>query len=471
MGYVSLPSPSIDPMPVVNTQSAVELGLQFHGIMMEKIAAGGPPNLTSRHQPHNNKPPSQDALRQSIINLIQITDAIMCVSPKQHHKEFYHSKSIAIMTGQPSNGGCYGAGALTGQSLLHVLSCLGLIPIDLAYWGEIAVNPSFLESLGITKENGKADQFLTTLASHLEISLADAEHVSCKYGRKQRGTDGKYRDVIFHGQSVYCIGGDGKLHVYDGKKASSIDCPANNFPGNTDLIVAPTEFWWTPTTRRVRGRNRLPKKATRKEMMDPTQEEVHLSLPTTNKLFLGYTKTIIKISINDMLGHALADKPLPWKSLLAHYKRYNTDSGTVRNWQFAYKTRTGAIVTPVLERRIYQCPIECKIDGVLRYVAETNCAVLSKWVFCLVESKKVKKQIDDSNKDSEDYVCGMKRKKKGKQEIWPGYHVLHFAKWNDRRPARPIAIAYYLSCNRLLFACLNERYYTEKKDYYILHRV
>ena len=135
--------------------SAVDLGLQFHDkmtqkIARQKIAVGAYKELTSRHQPHNNTPPSKESLVLSIVNLIRLTDAIMSVSEPHRHKEFYHSKSIAILTGQPNKGGCHGAGVLTSQSLLHVLSCLGLIPLDLAYWGEIAINPGFLSSNGIT---------------------------------------------------------------------------------------------------------------------------------------------------------------------------------------------------------------------------------------------------------------------------------------------------------------------------------
>ena len=146
-------------------------------------ASGQFKKVPRRHQPHNGSLVGISAIRQSIVNLIKLTDAIEKVPTAHQAKEFYHSKAVAILSGNTEKGGCHGAGGLTAQSLMHVLSCLGLVPFGLSYWGEVAITPSYLASRQITMENGKANQFLATLSSHLKLSMADSEHIICKYGR------------------------------------------------------------------------------------------------------------------------------------------------------------------------------------------------------------------------------------------------------------------------------------------------
>ena len=213
----------------IGRMQAVDLGFYFQQEIMKAIASGTQTKLPRRHQPHYNNAPSEEIVKLSIFNIIKLANAMMSVSEEHRHKEYYHSKGLAILIQSTEKGGCHGAGPLMGQSLLHVLSILGLIPMELSYWGEIAILPSNLLDIGIN--GAKADQFLSTLSAHLQISLADAEHIVCKYGRACAGSDDKFQDTVMLGQCVYSVTSKGILTVYDGSRSKTISPPCQHLLG------------------------------------------------------------------------------------------------------------------------------------------------------------------------------------------------------------------------------------------------
>ena len=101
-----------------------------------------------RHQPHNGRRPPDIKIQQSIINLIQLSEQLYNLDKSECWKQYYHSKSIAILMKSPDNGGCYACGGLSSQTLLYTFACTGLIPISLTHWGELAATDTaiFLET-------------------------------------------------------------------------------------------------------------------------------------------------------------------------------------------------------------------------------------------------------------------------------------------------------------------------------------
>ena len=454
----------------VKVQSPVDLGVQFWQKMREKALDQRFKNLPSRHQPHSGALPCIEAIRQSVVNLIKLTDAIAAVPEAHREKEFYHSKSVSILSGSTERGGCYGAGMLTGQSLMHVLACLGLIPFGLAYWGEVAVTPDFLEQRGITKENTKADQFLATLSANLEVSFADAEHIICKYGRHLSKSSDRFRDAIYDGQRVFSIS-DGHLVVHDGVTEKRMKAPGPGWPTFVEVPFVDPDYWLMRTKTRVRGHQRIPKSLKQKMVELPTIEQLDDALPGWAEVHFTSNRYPLHVSVNNLLGHATDGTPLPWKNLTPRYKPIVTDNVLKVNWQFAYKTRAGSKRCPPLGNNLYQCQIECKLDGVIRFVALSKPEVLSKCVFRLIESKQGMAQRDERlMKGEDDYECGTKRRRSGSIKQTLGYYILHHVERGSTQPPRKIAIVLSLDPDHALVVCLNDNYYTNNKDSFLLRR-
>ena len=154
-------------------------------------------------------------------------------------------------------GGCHAAGPLTSQGLLHVMASLGLIPIELAQWGEVALDQPHLVDHKITLENGRADQFLASLALSLEVPLSQAEQINCKYARHYRKGENKCWDAIYGGQLVHAIENSTSLFRIDRKTRTEIDVPATSWPDNRCYRDVDDYFWFVPTYKRVRGANRV----------------------------------------------------------------------------------------------------------------------------------------------------------------------------------------------------------------------
>ena len=266
----------------IGRMQAVDLGFYFQQKVMQAIASGDAIRLPRRHQPHYNKPPSDENVKVSIVNLIKLANAMMNVSEEHRHKEYYHSKGLAIVIQSTDKGGCHGAGPLTGQSLLHVLSILGLIPVQLSYWGEIAILPAFLKDSGIT--GAKADQFLSTLSAHLDVSLADAEHIVCKYGRTYAGSQEKFQDTVMLGQGVYSVMSNGLLTVYDGSRSRTIFPPCQHLVALDESTRVNPDFWMVSTKGRVKGGNRLPRRKKTTTTVDPDFDEINRTLPIPREL-------------------------------------------------------------------------------------------------------------------------------------------------------------------------------------------
>ncbi len=96
------------------------------------------------------------------------------------------TSDVSILMEKVDKGGCFAAGPLTSQGLLHTMAALGLIPIKFANCGEVVKVPDFLSDIG---KNNHCQRYLQSLALTLNISLAEAEQVTCKFRRSLSGSE------------------------------------------------------------------------------------------------------------------------------------------------------------------------------------------------------------------------------------------------------------------------------------------
>jgi hypothetical protein len=200
-------------------------------------------------------------------------------------KQFYHSKAIAILMKSPQEGGCHACGGLAAQTLLYSLSCLGLIPISVCRWGELAGTETagYLEDCyQLSYSEGRAEQFLSCcVAASGGLTEAEKEIRICKWTRYKRQQqrdvdsshdynnpskvafrDATFRNAIFLGQKLYQPV-NGKLLVVSKSQKRLMEPPANAWPNPSSRQKSTQTVFWDQhtqsTKKRVLGRNRLAK--------------------------------------------------------------------------------------------------------------------------------------------------------------------------------------------------------------------
>jgi hypothetical protein len=187
--------------------SPAELGLWFHSQIQKLILENKETNthmvLPRRHPPHKGRVTDDHNIELSIKNLIELCDQFCFLDKSEAKKQFYHSKAIAILMKSPDDSGCHACGGLTSQTLLYSLSCLGLIPISVCRWSELAGTEiaGFLEDqYPLSYLEGRADHFLQWCV-HASGGLTEAQVKNriCKWTRykKQQLCDSETKKVAF----------------------------------------------------------------------------------------------------------------------------------------------------------------------------------------------------------------------------------------------------------------------------------
>lgn len=453
-------------MVLIGRMSPISLGTQFHSKIWQKVESKDYQLLPQRHQPHNNRRPDDEVVEQSIHSLILLCDAFWTVDISDRSKEFYHSKAMAILVKGHKQGGCYAAGYLTSQGLLHCLAILGLIPVGLARWGEIASNPSYLEDRGILIKNGKADMFLQTLSFYLKITPCEAEQIICKFGRKSTLSEKRYEDAIYPGQKVYSLEDDEFVRVFDGMTETKIPLPATIWPDTRASRRVDDKFWFRRTSKKVRGGSRVNNRK-RQRRDDPTENEIEGYLPTNLELFETVDEIKLTLSLNSLLGAAIGGNPLKWDNIFATWRKKGTNSPL--NYHFSFRDHNNVLVTPDPPSCSFQCEIDCKIDGILRYAATINRPVLSRAVFRLIESPAGRAQYQSRVPDDDHYTIAISKK-----DIHRGYYALYHKeeskKARSKGRQRKIAVVTFLRRDTLLLAICNNNYSLEQPDGFLLHR-
>jgi hypothetical protein len=215
--------------------------------------------------------------------------------------------------------------------LLYSLSCLGLIPIAVARWGELAGTETagYLEDhYQLSYSEGRAEQFLLCcVAASGGLSEAQTENRICKWTcyKKQKQQDldsgdtanhhrAAFRDAIFPNQNLY--------HPVDGKLCNIlrtgkriVNPPADEWQ-NPRINKRPTQtvFWdqhTRATNKHVLGRNCL-SKAKSEKIVILSLNKVLKFFPSPLEIVLQEYNVPLELSISNLRAAAIGEPdPVP----------------------------------------------------------------------------------------------------------------------------------------------------------------
>ena len=452
-------------------KSPIELGVWFHENIWNRIkkkkGAKEKNALPRRHQPHNNKKPTDEKIRLSINNLIRLTDQFCFLDLNESKKQFHHSKAIAILMRTPETGGCHGCGGLTSQTLLYTLSSVGLIPIHVSSWGELAGTETskFLEChFGLSYSEGRVEQFLNCcVASSPGYTKEQIENRICKWTRSiredvKKSTNGnnvmpqiKFRDAIWPGQAIYQPQKDDMLTVVTKKGRMDIHPPARDWPhhrGKRDIVDA--DFWDQPTRssgKRVLGGNRRSKKTKKSKEFTITRDKLLFLLPDQLELvFQSFCKPLY-LSIPNLLQE-LVGESTPLSNAITRVERKRRGG-----FRFLVVKIDGERCYSPSTNLRYLCAWHCKIYETIRLAIKTNPVVLSRFIFKLIDSVNARKQLE-SQPDSS----------------YGEYLLIHC---NDRRiesKRHVLAVVRLISSVVAVLAVVNDNYRTDDMEFVVLKR-
>jgi hypothetical protein len=448
-------------------KSPTELGLWYHSMIWQRIkerqSACKDTVLPRRHQPHNGSKTTDLKISMSIVNLILLTDQLCFLDGDESKKQFYHSKAVAILMKSPEGGGCHACGGLTSQTLLYTLSCVGLVPICVSTWGELAntETAAFLEdAYNLSYSEGRSDQFLSCcVACSPEHNHEQVENRICKWVRWSKkkgstsnttgvtnldGTKSQFRDGIWPGQSIYQPV-SGKLKVVTRKGSTTINPPATNWPhprGKRPLLDG---SYWDQSTRstkkKVLGGNRRTKRCRLGSSKTLSVSQVTNIMPDPLEiLFQAYCKPLY-LSINNLLGSVLGEtNAVPNRRIVATRKK-----GGV--FQFQLHTTSGEIISATDPKK-YTYATQCKVNGALLLAMRQNPEEMSRYLSRLIASKEGNTQI----KSRESH-----------------YYLIHNNNGRTKSKRSVVGIVRPIAHNRFVFVLMDDDYRTESMEFYFFN--
>ena len=381
-------------------------------------------------------------------------------------KQYYHSKSIAILMKSPENGGCHACGGLTSQTLLYCLGCLGLIPTSALRWGELAGTETafFLEEFfGLSYSSGRAEQFLSSCVYAIPGCTEEKiENRICKWTRsikKQKRDEERnskltkkdssvpFRDAIWPNQNLYHPV-EGMLSLFSAKFSRTIRPPAYDWPHvRGKRAPGETVFWdqkTQSTKKRVLGNNHR-KKSRSEKIVVLTWKQMQL-LPSKLEVILQFGSHPLYLSINNLLGFVLEEKgPVPNKRLIAC--RLSNRPG----YRFALNSSTNDTIHLKGKNLGYSYAKLCISEGGLRFALNTSLQLSSQFIINLLHSHHARRQLRNRNGNptGEYFILyDNNARKKGKRMV--------------------LAIAIQISRLRFVLCLFNDRYQSASMDYFYL---
>jgi hypothetical protein len=465
----------------LSDMSPVEIGLWFHSAIWDVIDLKKKESekkaVPRRHQPHNGIRTKDINISMSIMNLIRMTEQFGFLDGAEVKKQFPHSKAIAILMMPARGGGCHACGGLTSQTLLYTLACVGLIPICVTKWGELAgtETAAFLErEYNLTFNDGRSEQFLSCcVASSPQSTPEQIENKICKWIRSKKQDNrlvvkkqsskkkldhidamiSPFRDGIWSGQSIYQPSGE-YLNVWDGLSHRKIKPPAYDWPHARGKRV-PSErdiAYWDQTTRssrkRVLGANRRSRKSKVATVKAFTVEQCIILLPTDLEIVCQFTRSPLYLSINNLLACVLGES-----RSISNHRVFAKQKKGGKGFSFSVIDEHSEMQTTVDNTTYYRFAAECKADGALHFARERNQQALSKFVFQLVNSHQASKQLQGRERDGSG-----------------AYYLLHDNCRRTKGRREAIAVVRLITENRVLFAQLNEHYRSDQMSYCFLDR-
>ena len=404
----------------------------------------------------------------SLVNLIRLTDQLCFLEGAECKKQFTHSKAIAILMMRPEEGGCHACGGLTSQTLLYSLSCIGLVPICISRWGELAATDtaSFLEyHYKLQYSEGRSEQFLSCcLASSPGLNLEQIENRVCKWARwkktqittietiqQKKRSSVPFCDGIWPGQSLYQPVAD-QLKVVTKTNSKLINPPATDWPHSRGKRSAGDPGYWDQVTRsskkRVLGCNRRKKKGRVEKIIKISAGQAILLLLAPLEIVFQSHCPLLYLSINNLLGAVLNEnRPVPNRGI--RVDRLKKNKGHALSVVDAHNI-THTFVHPTIK---YSCANDCKVDGSLQYCRLSKPDLLSKYVCSIVFTDQGRNQIRD-------------RETSGGSV----YYLLHDNNKRTKSRRKVIAVVKEVSREHILLAHNNENYGTEKMDFSVIKK-
>ena len=177
-----------------------------------------------------------------------------------------------------------------------------------------------------------------------------------------------------------------------------------------------------------------------------TLQQCLMMIPGDLEIICQFTRRPLYLSINNLLAEVLGEnKPVPRHRIIAEKKKGKT------GFYFSVLDETMNRHEPAATGSSLCCASQCKADGALHLARERNMAILSKYVFKLVNSLQASKQLE------------------GRAEDGSGaYLLIHDNSRRTKGKRGPIAVVRWVSRSRLLFVHYNHQYKTESMSYCFL---
>jgi hypothetical protein len=279
----------------------------------------------------------------------------------------------------------------TSQTLLYSLLCLGLIPIAVARWGELAGTETagYLEDhYQLSYSEGRAEQFpLCCVATSGGLSEAQTENRICKWThykkQKQKDLDNgdpgnhhkaAFRDAIFPNQNLYHPV-DNKLCIILGTGKRIVNPPADKWH-NPRINKRPTQtvFWdqhTRATNKRILGRNHF-SKAKSEKIVTLSLNKVLKFFPTRLEIVLQEYNVPLELSINNLLAAVIGEPdPVPNERIIAKERCRKP------GFFFAMKTVNDKIRWLKGANLLFEIARECRNKGGFRFALVTNLSATS----------------------------------------------------------------------------------------------
>ena len=177
-----------------------------------------------RHQPTHNQRMSRNQLRNSMIVLFRgiFSARKVRTNDMDLNALYYHHQLVAhfsqACTDRPINDwdsatgcGVYGAGGLLAQHYVAVAATIGLLPVQLLLVASISPTTKtwawLKQQHGFTDENHlkETTKLINAISKCKGVSPFVAEEMVCKTKQMKDGTDGRFRDAIPPGCSIYFV--------------------------------------------------------------------------------------------------------------------------------------------------------------------------------------------------------------------------------------------------------------------------
>ena len=262
-----------------------------------------------RHQPHYNIRQERKIVEQSVMNVFRLYVAFDHIDKRLASDPHFYGKAVWFMQDNYKYTGVYGAGALTGQHLIHIGVLCGLFPVGLIEHAEIGETTKSYKHLsaweGMTDHMEDTRQLLKCLSVRLGLPLFIVENILCKFGQdqisrpptpkwqaataevwKKKKKSSPYTDSVYRDQIGLYLFDDKKRHltvtkdgiIYDKPLAGQCHPLNPKFSSHVSVGAVLYAYW----ERKVSGRRVIPMTTATREYLNKRGKSASTQPEQTN---------------------------------------------------------------------------------------------------------------------------------------------------------------------------------------------